>query len=178
MFELQSRTDSRSFSFWPPPHLSFGSGQSGIRNLAGRRRPPVNSQCTHSCRIEIALSTLKSQIESYFRPCPVKPFYLTLFWLIPIINALIDRHWWYHPCVSLIPPNKHPTNLIKLSKRANFSGRFHLNVSITCILLLLTNDHSPFLAWSFLKCSYPNYPLHSTTKACKYLKLFPTYSVQ
>ena len=35
----------------------------------------VNSQCTHSCRIEIALSTLKSQVASYFGLCLFKPIY-------------------------------------------------------------------------------------------------------
>ena len=78
MFELEAEPTHGQivpFSFWPPPHLSFGSGQSDTGNLAERERerPPVNSQCTQSCRIESVLSILKSLVSSHFRPCEYKP---------------------------------------------------------------------------------------------------------
>ena len=42
MFELLQEGPTHGqivpFSFWPPPHLSFGSGQSDTVNLAERER--------------------------------------------------------------------------------------------------------------------------------------------
>ena len=50
------------FSFWPPPHLSFGSGQSSrviLGTLVGRDHLGTRS-CTHRCRIEI----LRCRVEN------------------------------------------------------------------------------------------------------------------
>ena len=88
----------------------------------------MNSQCTLSCRIEIALSTLKSQVESYFELCLLKTFYFTLFWMVPIVIALIDFHRisdHNRPPVSLAPLYMHLTTVNKVSKKRDL----HLLVS-------------------------------------------------
>ena len=137
MFELQSKIDSRSDYFPPGLHLTYPLVRGRVVPGTwprGRDHLYVNSQCTHSCRIEIALSTLKSQVASYFELC--LQLYIVLV-IVPIVIALIDFHRigdHNRPPVSLAPLYMHLTTVIKVSKSAIFTFWFPL----TCILLLLT----------------------------------------